>query len=78
WDAWEEESVIDEDEVILKDEIPELITKFQNVDKRVPTIFDRARMEATLNDMLNNQFQNAVEYAYHLDQATNFMENQII
>ncbi|GKC13160.1 hypothetical protein Tco_1009942, partial [Tanacetum coccineum] len=24
----------------------------------VPTIFDRARMEATLNDMLSNQFKN--------------------
>ncbi|GJR88758.1 hypothetical protein Tco_0212769 [Tanacetum coccineum] len=38
----------------------------------------KMRMEATLNDMLNNQFQNAKEYAYHLEQATNFMENQII
>ncbi|GJX65927.1 hypothetical protein Tco_0300270, partial [Tanacetum coccineum] len=61
-----------DDEVILED------TKFQNVDKCVPTIFDRARMEATLNDMLSNQFRNAEEYAYHLEQATNFMENQIV
>nr|GEX59976.1 hypothetical protein [Tanacetum cinerariifolium] len=38
------------------DETPELIIEFKNVDKRVPTIFDRARMKATLNDMLNNQF----------------------
>ncbi|GJS23735.1 MAK10-like protein [Tanacetum coccineum] len=35
-------------------------------------------MEATLNDMLSNQFRNAKEYAYHLKQATNFMENQIV
>ncbi|GJT40053.1 putative nucleotidyltransferase, ribonuclease H [Tanacetum coccineum] len=56
WDAWEEETVIDKDEVIPEDETPELITEFHNVDKCVPTIFDRARMEATLNDMLNNQF----------------------
>ncbi|GJS28693.1 hypothetical protein Tco_0489313 [Tanacetum coccineum] len=53
WDAWEEENVIDEDEVIPEDETPELIVEFQNVDKRVPTIFDRARMEATLRDSLN-------------------------
>nr|GEV87423.1 hypothetical protein [Tanacetum cinerariifolium] len=46
--------------------------------RRVPTIFDRARMEATLNDMLGNQFRNAKEYANHLKQATNFMENQIV
>ncbi|GKE07028.1 hypothetical protein Tco_1399046 [Tanacetum coccineum] len=73
-----EETIIDEDEVIPKDETPEPITEFQNVDKRVPTIFDCARMEATLNDMLRNQFKNAEEYAYHLEQATNFMENQIV
>ncbi|GKA25042.1 hypothetical protein Tco_0711075 [Tanacetum coccineum] len=78
WDAWEEETIIDEDKVIPKDETPKLIIEFQNVDKRVPTIFDRARMEATLNDMLSNQFRNAEEYAYHLEQETNFMENQIV
>nr|GEW48810.1 hypothetical protein [Tanacetum cinerariifolium] len=73
-----DETVIDEDEVISKDETPELIIEFQNVNKRAPTIFDRARMEATLNDMLSNQFKNAEEYAYHLEQATNFMENRIV
>ncbi|GJR62009.1 hypothetical protein Tco_1504171 [Tanacetum coccineum] len=72
------ETVIDDDEVILKDETHELITELQNVDKHVPTIFDRARMEATLNDMLSNQFKNAEEYAYHLEQATSFMENQMV
>ncbi|GKA96818.1 hypothetical protein Tco_0818913 [Tanacetum coccineum] len=78
WDAWVEETVIDKDEVIPKDETSELITKLQNVDKHIPTIFDRARIEATLNDMLCNQFNNAKEYAYHLEQATNFIENQIV
>ncbi|GKC14547.1 retrovirus-related pol polyprotein from transposon TNT 1-94 [Tanacetum coccineum] len=78
WDAWVEETIINEDEVIPEDETPELITDFQNVDKRVPTIFDRARMEATLNDMLSNQFKNAEEYAYHLEQATKFIENHIV
>ncbi|GKD37334.1 hypothetical protein Tco_1257541 [Tanacetum coccineum] len=65
------------DEVIPEDETHELIAEFQNVDKRVPAIFDRARMEATLRDSLNNQTRNAKEYAYHLKQSTNFMENQI-
>ncbi|GKC37423.1 hypothetical protein Tco_1049807 [Tanacetum coccineum] len=78
WGAWVEETIIDEDGVIPEDETLELITEFQNVDKRVPTIFDRARMEATLNDMLSNQFRNAEEYAYHVEQATNFMENHIV
>ncbi|GKD28915.1 hypothetical protein Tco_1239693 [Tanacetum coccineum] len=78
WDAWEETQVIDEYEVIPEDKTPELITKFQNLDMHVPTIFDRARMEATLNDMLSNQFKNTEEYAYHLEQATNFIENQIV
>ncbi|GJW84651.1 hypothetical protein Tco_0157796 [Tanacetum coccineum] len=66
-DSWVEETIIDEDEVIPEDKTPELITEFQNVDKRVPTIFDRARMEATLNDMLSNQFRNTEEYTYHAD-----------
>ncbi|GJT03325.1 hypothetical protein Tco_0824494 [Tanacetum coccineum] len=78
WDAWEEETVIDEDEVIPKDETPKLIIEFQNVDKCIQTIFDRARMEATLNNMLSNQFRNAEKYAYHLKQATNFIENRIV
>ncbi|GKB89636.1 hypothetical protein Tco_0961908 [Tanacetum coccineum] len=60
WDAWVEETVIDEDEVISEDETPKLITELQNVDKHVPTIFDRTRMEATLNDIFN-QFKNAEE-----------------
>ncbi|GKA62004.1 hypothetical protein Tco_0761523 [Tanacetum coccineum] len=78
WDAWVEETVIDEDEVILEDETPKLITKLQDVDKRVPTIYDYARMKATLNDALSNQFKNAQEYAYHLEQTKNFLENQIV
>ncbi|GKC19246.1 hypothetical protein Tco_1021396 [Tanacetum coccineum] len=78
WDAWVEETIIDEDEVIPEDEKPELITELQNVDKHIPTIFDRARMEATLNNMLSNQFRNTKEYAYHVEQATNFMKNQIV
>nr|GEV85846.1 hypothetical protein [Tanacetum cinerariifolium] len=78
WDAWVEETIIDKDKVILKDETPELITKLQDVDKRVPTIFDYEIMRATLNDALSNQFTNAEEYAYHLEQTTNFMENQIV
>ncbi|GJT16595.1 hypothetical protein Tco_0875301 [Tanacetum coccineum] len=77
-DAWVEETVIDEDEVIPKDETPELITKLQNVDGYVVTIFNRTRIEVTLKDMLSNQFKNAEEYAYHLEQATDFMENQIV
>ncbi|GKA31183.1 hypothetical protein Tco_0717488 [Tanacetum coccineum] len=78
WDAWVEETVIDDDGVIPKDETPELIIELQNVDKHVPTIFNRARMEATLNDMISNQFKNAKEYAYQLEQTTNFMENRIV
>ncbi|GJV98506.1 hypothetical protein Tco_1553758 [Tanacetum coccineum] len=73
-----EDNVIDKDEVIPEDETHELIAEFQDVDKRVPTIFDHARMEATLRHSLSNQSRNAEEYAYHLEQSTNFMENQIV
>ncbi|GJZ30111.1 hypothetical protein Tco_0575158 [Tanacetum coccineum] len=37
------------------------IIKLQDVDKRVPTIFDYERMRVTLNDALSNQFKNAEE-----------------
>nr|GEW84195.1 hypothetical protein [Tanacetum cinerariifolium] len=73
-----EEIIIDEDEVIPEDETPELITELQDVDKRVPTIFYYERMKATLNDMLSNHFKNVEEYAYRLEQTTNFMKNKIV
>ncbi|GJZ35470.1 hypothetical protein Tco_0581287 [Tanacetum coccineum] len=84
WDAWVEETIIDEDEVIPEDETSELITEFQNVDKHVLTVFDRLRMEATLNDMLSNQFRNAEEITevvrITIDQqyGLDFMEQIII
>ncbi|GKD14491.1 hypothetical protein Tco_1198898 [Tanacetum coccineum] len=74
-DAWVDILVIDEDEVISEEETPELIDEFQNIDKRVPTIYDHERMEATIRDMLSNQFRDAEEYAYHMEQAQKFMEN---
>ncbi|GJW24542.1 hypothetical protein Tco_0038353 [Tanacetum coccineum] len=55
------DNVVDEDEVISKDVTPELIVEFQNVNKRVPIIFDHARMEATLRDSLSNLSRNAEE-----------------
>ncbi|GKA58198.1 retrovirus-related pol polyprotein from transposon TNT 1-94 [Tanacetum coccineum] len=61
-----------------KDSTTYLIAEFQNVDKRVPTIFDHTRMEATLRYSLSNLSRNSKEYAYHLEQSTNFMENQIV
>nr|GEV19691.1 hypothetical protein [Tanacetum cinerariifolium] len=76
--AWGEENVIDEDEVIPEDVTPELMAESQNVDKRVPTIFDHARIEATMRDSLSNLSRNVEEYAYYLEQSTNFMENQIV
>ncbi|GJW54053.1 hypothetical protein Tco_0098138 [Tanacetum coccineum] len=47
-------------------------------DKKVSTITDHDRMEATLKDMMINQFKDAEDYAYHIEQATNYMENQIV
>ncbi|GJV12539.1 hypothetical protein Tco_1354080 [Tanacetum coccineum] len=77
-DACEEENVVDEDEVIPEDVTPELIVESQNVDKRVPTIFYHTRIEATLRDFVSNLSRNSEEYAYHLEQSTSFMENQIV
>ncbi|GJU70425.1 hypothetical protein Tco_1256684 [Tanacetum coccineum] len=64
-DAWVDDPVTDKDEVILEDETLELINEFQNVDKRVPTIFDRERMEATLRDMRNSN--EPPRYLYNKD-----------
>nr|GEV80498.1 copia protein [Tanacetum cinerariifolium] len=78
WDAWVEPQVIDVDEVIPEDTTPELIDEFQNADKHILTIYDYARMMATLNNAMSNQFKDAEEYAYHLEQTKNYMENQIV
>ncbi|GKE21493.1 hypothetical protein Tco_1433005, partial [Tanacetum coccineum] len=48
-----------------------------NVDKRVPTIFDHARMEATLRDSLSNLSRNVEEYVYHLEQSTRYSTMEI-
>ncbi|GKB77461.1 hypothetical protein Tco_0944356 [Tanacetum coccineum] len=61
WDAWVDDLKFDEDQVIPVDETPESINEFQNVNKRVATIFDHERMEATLRDMLSNHFRDAEE-----------------
>ncbi|GJZ44501.1 hypothetical protein Tco_0591756 [Tanacetum coccineum] len=41
-------------------------------------MYDHKRMKATLRDMMSNQFRDAKEYAYHLEQSKNYMENQIV
>ncbi|GJY85818.1 hypothetical protein Tco_0499844, partial [Tanacetum coccineum] len=51
------------------DETTKLIEEFHNVDKHVPTIFDQERIEATLRDMMSNQFKDVEEYAYHLEKS---------
>ncbi|GJY33222.1 hypothetical protein Tco_0417691 [Tanacetum coccineum] len=76
-DAWVDIPIIDK-EVISKEETPELIDEFQNVDKRVPTIYDHERMKATIRDILSNQFRDVEEYAYHLEQAQKFIENEVV
>ncbi|GJT61596.1 hypothetical protein Tco_1005129 [Tanacetum coccineum] len=53
-------------EVIPEDEYLEIVKEFQDVVEHVPTIYDHERMEATLKDMMSNQFKDAEEYAYHL------------
>ncbi|GJZ86344.1 retrovirus-related pol polyprotein from transposon TNT 1-94 [Tanacetum coccineum] len=42
WDAWVEETNVDENKVIPEDETSELIAEFQNVDKHILTIFDQS------------------------------------
>ncbi|GJY57515.1 hypothetical protein Tco_0456630 [Tanacetum coccineum] len=49
-----EEPVSDVNQVIPKDDSPELIEELQNVDKHVTMVYDHERMEATLRDMICN------------------------
>nr|GEV64877.1 hypothetical protein [Tanacetum cinerariifolium] len=77
-DPWVNILVIDEDEAIQEEETPELINEFQNVDKRVSTIFDHERIEVIIKDLLSNQYRDAMDYSYHLKQAQNYMENQVV
>ncbi|GJX43594.1 hypothetical protein Tco_0260270 [Tanacetum coccineum] len=88
WDAWVEETVIYEEEVIPEDDTPELITELQNVDKHVPAIFGRARIEATLDDMLNSFSEadlkylnkNDIEDLYYLcrNKKVNYRETKLM
>ncbi|GJR32289.1 hypothetical protein Tco_1108521 [Tanacetum coccineum] len=75
WDAWVEDTVIDEDGVIPENETLDLIEEFHNVDKHVLTIFDHEIIKATLRDMMSNQFKDAEEYAYHLEKSKNYYRN---
>ncbi|GKB94065.1 hypothetical protein Tco_0980202 [Tanacetum coccineum] len=69
---------INKNDKISEDASPEFFEEIKSVgDKKLPTIADHERMEVTLKDMMSNQFKNAEEYAYHIEQATNYMENQI-
>ncbi|GJZ42570.1 hypothetical protein Tco_0589825 [Tanacetum coccineum] len=78
YDAWSNIPEVDEDEVISKEASPALLNESRSFgDKRVPTIVDYKRMVATLEDMLNNQLRDSEEYAYHVEQERNYMENQI-
>ncbi|GJU15378.1 hypothetical protein Tco_1143344 [Tanacetum coccineum] len=38
----------------------------------------KMRIEATLRDMMSNQFKDAEEYAYHLEQSKNYIDNQTV
>ncbi|GJR35598.1 hypothetical protein Tco_1211282 [Tanacetum coccineum] len=72
-----EENVVDKDEVIPENITPKLIAKFQNVDKRVPTIFDHERMETSLRGLLSDQFRNAEEYAYQIPEVVRAVTDQL-
>ncbi|GJS98279.1 hypothetical protein Tco_0819449 [Tanacetum coccineum] len=61
----------DEDEVIPEDESPELLNELLRFNKRVPTIADHKRMEATLKDMMKNQFNKDAPVFYGLQRNPN-------
>ncbi|GKF50384.1 hypothetical protein Tco_0146851 [Tanacetum coccineum] len=79
YDAWSDIPKVDEYEVTSEEASPALLNELKSFgDKRVLIIADHKRMKATLKYILSNQFRDAEEYAYHVEQAKNYMENQIV
>ncbi|GKE31431.1 hypothetical protein Tco_1450753, partial [Tanacetum coccineum] len=61
--------------VVLKEKFKQSLSLDE---KRAPTIADIHRMKATLDDMMRDRCKTAAEYVYHIEQATNYMNNQIV
>nr|GFB11856.1 hypothetical protein [Tanacetum cinerariifolium] len=58
YDVWYDILEMDEDECISEDASPNFMEKIKSlVDKKVSTINDHQRMEATLKDMMKNQIR---------------------
>nr|GEY22464.1 hypothetical protein [Tanacetum cinerariifolium] len=62
YDAWFEILEVDENEVILKEASPALLNELKSLGKgKLPIIANHKRMEATLKDMMSNQFKDVKE-----------------
>nr|GEZ01027.1 hypothetical protein [Tanacetum cinerariifolium] len=60
YDGWSDIQEIDEDEEISEEASPTFLNELKSLgDKKVVTIVDHKRTEATLKDMLSTQFKNA-------------------
>ncbi|GKC98914.1 hypothetical protein Tco_1169189, partial [Tanacetum coccineum] len=46
--------------------------------KRMQKIKDFDRMKAMMDDMMRNQYKTSIDYAYHIEQATKYMNNLIV
>nr|GEZ69277.1 retrovirus-related Pol polyprotein from transposon TNT 1-94 [Tanacetum cinerariifolium] len=71
WDAWEEENVIDKDEVIPKDVTPELMAESHNVDKQE---FLELDLEEKLKRWVRKEFKTINEDASKEEKTVMYLE----
>nr|GEX90059.1 hypothetical protein [Tanacetum cinerariifolium] len=58
--------------------IPKHLHQIENKNNKIMMHGLMIQMEAIIKYMINNQFRGTEEYAYHVEQAQNYLENQII
>ncbi|GKC28838.1 hypothetical protein Tco_1036132 [Tanacetum coccineum] len=70
---------VDDDELILEEESPKFLAELKSlVERRAPTMADIYIMKESLDDMMRERCKTVVEYIYHTEQATNYLNNQIV
>nr|GEW78766.1 hypothetical protein [Tanacetum cinerariifolium] len=72
-------SAKDDDEVVYKEATPEFLAELKFLGKaKEPTTAESQRMKDFLDNMMRERCDIVEKYVYHLEQAKNYMENQII
>nr|GEU37781.1 hypothetical protein [Tanacetum cinerariifolium] len=64
---------------VFEEASPEFLAELRSLVERIsPTMADINRMKETLDDMMKVRCKTTAKYVYHIEQATNYLNNQII